>query len=174
MDNSQDQPLPPGIHFLPNYSSAVPSVSFPPQHGDITVRPQYHPNYYGNYPFPSSNSTFTLTQGSYLHNSPSTQYNLSPNAPDLSGQIPQNFETDNALQLSLTQQGADLIKQQSQDQDTAVEKNPKHKDGTIPQLKGHFDGNGNDSTGYSRLHVENARDIETAAQDAVLREQVAV
>ncbi|KAG2683679.1 hypothetical protein I3843_10G044300 [Carya illinoinensis] len=171
MDNSQDQPLPPGVNFLPNYSSAVPSVPFPPQHGDITVRPQYHPNYSGNYLFPSSNSTFTLTQGSYLHNSPSTQYNFSPNAPDFSGQIPQNSETDNALQSSLTQQGADLIAQQPQDQDTAVEKIPQHKDGTIPQQKGHSNGNSNDSTAYSRLHAENDRDIETAAQDAVLREQ---
>ncbi|KAG2683686.1 hypothetical protein I3760_10G043800 [Carya illinoinensis] len=119
MDNSQDQPLPPGVNFLPNYSSAVPSVPFPPQHG----------------------------------------------------QIPQNSETDNALQSSLTQQGADLIAQQPQDQDTAVEKIPQHKDGTIPQQKGHSNGNSNDSTAYSRLHAENDRDIETAAQDAVLREQ---
>lgn len=178
MDNSHDQPLPPGVHSLPNYScslaSSVPSIPCPPQHCDNTVTPQYQSNYPGNcfFPLPSSNSTFTPTQSSYTLSSPSNQYNFSPNAPHSSGQIPRNSQNGYASQSSLVQQGSDLIEQQPQDQNKVGEKIPQHKDNIVTQEMSHVLGNDNASTSYSRSHVENSSDFETAAQDAVLREQV--
>ncbi|XP_062166602.1 uncharacterized protein LOC133872942 isoform X2 [Alnus glutinosa] len=176
MDNSHDQPLPPGVHSLPNYScspaSSVPSTPCPPQHCDNTVTPQYQSNYPGNCFFPlPSNSTFTPTQSSYTLSSPLNQYNVSPNAPHSSGQIPRNSQNGYASQSSLVQQGADLIEQQPQDQNKIGEKIPQHKDNIMTQEVGHVLGNDNASTSYSRSHVENSNDFETAAQDAVLREQ---
>lgn len=188
MDNSHDQPFPPGVHsfshnqpfppgvHLPNYScspaSSVPSIPCLPQHCDNTVRPQYQSNYPGNFFFPpSSNSTFTPTQSSYTLSSPSTQYNFSPNASHSSGQIPKNSQNGYASQLSLVQQDANLIEQQPQDQNKVGEKIPQQKDNIITQETGNVDGNDNASTIYSRSHVENSSDFETAAQDAVLREQ---
>ncbi|GMY19781.1 polyglutamine-binding protein 1, partial [Fagus crenata] len=185
MDNAQDQPLPPGVQSLPNYSYN-PAPYPPPQHFDNVVRPQYYPSNSGNYlfPLPYSNSTFTLAaQSSYPHSSPSA-----PNAPHWSGHIPNNSHNDYASQLGLVQHGAYLIEQQPQNQTAVVEELPQHKDNQKPQDMGHVDGNDKKnsdllheecesadvldaSTRHSRLHVKNASDVETAAQDAVLREQ---
>ncbi|KAE8125113.1 hypothetical protein FH972_019948 [Carpinus fangiana] len=177
MDNSHDLPLPPGVHSLPNYScgpdSSVPSFPCPPQHCANTVTPQYQSSYAGNcfFPLPSSNSTFTPTQSSHTLSSPSTQYNFSPNAPYSSGQIPKNSQNGYASQSGLVQQGADFIEQQPQDQNKVGEKITLYKDNIVTQEMGHVDGNDNASASYSRSHVENSSDFETAAQDAVLREQ---
>lgn len=184
MDNAQDQPLPPGVQSLPNYSYN-PAPYPPSQHFDNVVRPQYYPSNSGNYlfPLPYSNSTFTLAaQSSYPHSSPSM-----PNAPHWSGHIPNNSHNDYASQLGV-QHGAYLIEQQPQNQTAVVEELPQHKDNQKPQDMGHVDGNDkknsdslheecesadvlDESTRHSRLHVKNASDVETAAQDAVLREQ---
>lgn len=195
MDNAHDQPLPPGVQSLPNYSTN-PAPYPPPQHFDYAARPQYHSSNTGNYvfPLPYSNSTFTpTTQSSYPHNGPSNGY-----APQWSGHIPNNFHNGYASQLGSVQHGAYLIEQQPQNQ-TAVGEMPLHKDNQRPQDMGHFDGNdqkNSDSvyrepnsnfshkeyksavdvpdapTSNLGLHVKNDNEVETAAQDAVLREQV--
>ncbi|XP_075638879.1 uncharacterized protein LOC142610824 [Castanea sativa] len=194
MDNAHDQPLPPGVQSLPNYSTN-PAPYPPPQHFDYAARPQYHSSNTGNYvfPLPYSNSTFTpTTQSSYPHNGPSNGY-----APQWSGHIPNNFHNGYASQLGSVQHGAYLIEQQPQNQ-TAVGEMPLHKDNQRPQDMGQFDGNDQKnsdsvyresnfnfsheeyksavdvphaSTSNSGLHVKNDIEVETAAQDAVLREQ---
>ncbi|XP_050245113.1 uncharacterized protein LOC126693244 isoform X1 [Quercus robur] len=194
MDNAHDQPLPPGVQSLPNYSTN-PAPYPPPQHFDYAARPQYHSSNTGNYvlPLPYSNSTFTpATQSSYPHNGTSNGY-----APQWSGHIPNNFHNGYASQLGSVQHGAYLIEQQPQNQ-TAVGEMPLHKDNQKPQDMGHFDGNDQKnadsvyresnsnfsheeyksavdvpdaSTSNSGLHVKNDSEVETAAQDAVLREQ---
>jgi hypothetical protein len=138
------------------------------------VTPQYQSSYAGNcfFPLPSSNSTFTPTQSSHTLSSPSTQYNSSPNAPYSSGQIPQNSQNGYASQSGLVQQGTNFIEQQPQDQNKIGEKITLYKDNIVTQETSHVDGNDNTSASYSRSHVENSSDFETAAQDAVLREQV--
>lgn len=195
MDNAHDQPLPPGVQSLPNYSTN-PAPYPPPQHFDYAARPQYHSSNTGNYvfPLPYSNSTFTpTTQSSYPHNGPSNGY-----APQWSGHIPNNFHNGYASQLGSVQHGAYLIEQQPQNQ-TAVGEMPLHKDNQKPQDMGHFDGNDQKNfdsvyresnsnfsheeyksavdvpdapTSNLGLHVKNDNEVETAAQDAVLREQV--
>lgn len=178
MDNSQDPPLPPGVNSLPRYlsnpASSVPSTVYPPQHCDISLRPQYQSNNYpGNYlfPLPYSNSTFTSTQSSNTLSGPSTQSNFSLNATHSSGQIPNNSQNGYASQSVSVQEVAELIGQQPQDQKIEGEKVSRHQDSMRPQEMGHLDGNDSASSRNSRLHVENSSDIETAAQDAVLREQ---
>ncbi|KAK9987019.1 hypothetical protein SO802_031970 [Lithocarpus litseifolius] len=194
MDNAHDQPLPPGVQSLPNYSTN-PAPYPPPQHFDYAARPQYHSSNTGNYvlPLPYSNSTFTpTTQSSYPHKGPSNGY-----APQWSGHIPNNFHNGYASQLGSVQHGSYLIEQQPQTQ-TAVGEMPLHKDNQKPQDVGHFDGNDQKnsdsvyresnsnfsheeyksavdvpdaSTSNWGLHVKNDSEVETAAQDAVLREQ---
>ncbi|KAB1224132.1 hypothetical protein CJ030_MR2G024432 [Morella rubra] len=175
MEDSEGQPLPPGVHSLPNYSHnqafSGPSAPRPPQLTDNTSRPQYHSNYPGNYLFPRpSNSTFTPTQSSYPHICASIQHNFYPSAPDLSGRIPESSENSNAPQLGFVARGADLIGQQPEDKNGARATIPLDEN-KILQRNCHVDGSDGTSTSYSRLHVESAGDIETAARDAVLREQ---
>ena len=90
MDNAHDQPLPPALTSLPNYSTN-PAPYLPPQHFDYAARPQYHSSNTGNHVFPLSysNSTFTSTTHShcsYPHNGASNGY-----APQWSGHIPITF-----------------------------------------------------------------------------------
>ncbi|KAK4581201.1 hypothetical protein RGQ29_024755 [Quercus rubra] len=194
MDNAHDQPLPPGVQSLPSYSTN-PAPYPPPQHFDYAARPQYHSSNTGNYvvPLPYSNSTFTpATQSTYPHNGTSNGY-----APQWSGHIPNNFHNGYASQLGSVQHGAYLIEQQPQNQ-TAVGEMPLHTDNQKPQDMGHFEGNDQKnsdsfyresnsnfsheeyksavdvpdaSTSNLGLHVKNDSEVETAAQDAVLREQ---
>lgn len=104
MDNFHDQPLPPGVHSLPNSTpistSSVSSVVRPPL-SENTVRP--HHLFYGNNPFPlPPSAAFSSTaQSFYLGVSPTAQHNFVPYALPLSGPPPNNFQNGNGFQPSI-------------------------------------------------------------------------
>ncbi|XP_059630649.1 uncharacterized protein LOC132273667 [Cornus florida] len=99
MDNNYDQPLPPGVHSLPNSSplsaSSGPSIQHPRPFQDF-VRPHYHAHNFANnlFPVPPSNATLiTPSQSFYPHFVPPAPY-----APNFSDQIHSNFQNNNFIQ----------------------------------------------------------------------------
>ncbi|KAA8538402.1 hypothetical protein F0562_028052 [Nyssa sinensis] len=104
MDNNCDQPLPPGVQSLPNSSLAASwnsSTQYPPQSFQNSVKPHHHAHYSENNLFPVPSSTAALTppfQSFYPHIRPSAQFNYAPYAPNLSDQIPNNFQNSHLIQ----------------------------------------------------------------------------
>ncbi|KAJ1436061.1 hypothetical protein SESBI_04615 [Sesbania bispinosa] len=173
MENSQDQPLPPGVHSWPN------NLSHPGQTLDS--------NYSGYYQF---------SPNVYTHAAPSHQYQFSPNAP------PHTYGNNNSFQQgtlshpglvtcqALTSEvppAVKLTEQQDENkssnhvdgghwhsetttsaacQESAVNFRPKVDEAAVYVS--------NASTICSAVQLNNVCDIDTAAQDAVLREQVGI
>ncbi|KAJ7976527.1 Polyglutamine-binding protein 1 [Quillaja saponaria] len=101
MENTHNQPHPPGVQSWPNSSSnsapSFPSIPCPPQHCEM--RPQYHSNYYSTSQFslPPSNLTFN-SQSFYPHGILSAPPQFSQNAPLESDHAPNSFQYENSPQ----------------------------------------------------------------------------
>lgn len=179
MENSQDQPLPPGVHSRPNYSS---DQSFPGHVQPSEIAPQYQSNYPGSYQFfpPPANLTFpSLSQSVYTHTTP-PQYQSYHSAPHVSnnntpydfqqGNFSQSGVVNNTPQLPLASNGVDGGYQNIEN--TTSEVIQESDNNLPPKVNETAVTVSNASSTDSREQLNNARDIDIAAQDAVLREQV--
>ncbi|XP_057972051.1 uncharacterized protein LOC131160408 [Malania oleifera] len=101
MDHLPDQPHPPGVEplskFSPNSASLVPSVPCRQKLSESTVQPYYlHHSGINTFPLPPSDATvLPTTQNYYSHVTQIAQFNHAPNAPLLTGNIPNNFQNSN-------------------------------------------------------------------------------
>ncbi|KAF7819172.1 Polyglutamine-binding protein 1 [Senna tora] len=179
MENSQDQPLPPGVHSWPNYSSnSAPSPqSFPGHVQPHENAPPYQPNYSGSYHFspPSSNLTFPPTsQSVYTHQYQSTYsvpHILDNNTPYSfqQGNFSQSGDVNNSPRLPLESNCIDGESQNIENNTSAVN---QESDSSLPPKVN--EGTTNISSASSkgpRVQLDIACTIDIAAQDAVLREQ---
>ncbi|KAJ1384701.1 WW domain [Sesbania bispinosa] len=156
MENSQDQPLPPGVHSWPN------NLPHPGQTLDS--------NYSGYYQF---------SPNVYTHAAPPHQYQFSPNAP------PHTYGNNSFQQGTLSQPGLVTCQALTSEAPPAVKlteqqdenKSSNHVDGRHQNSETTTSAACQESTVYvsnvsnSAVQLNNVCDIDTAAQDAVLREQ---
>ncbi|XP_043699719.1 uncharacterized protein LOC122650371 isoform X2 [Telopea speciosissima] len=107
MDNFPEQPLPPGVPFLPNAASnsasSVPSVLSLPRPINYTVRPHhFHNSGSSLFPLPQSNASFPPpSQNLNPHSHASHQFHFPPFVPHPSEPRPSNFQTNTILKPSM-------------------------------------------------------------------------
>lgn len=185
MENSQDQPLPPGVHSWPNYSSnSAPSPhSFPGHVQPSETAPQYYSNYPGSYQFSPSPSNLTfppISQSVYTHATP-PQYQSSHSAPHMSdNNTPYNFQQGNFSQsgavnnTSRSPQESNRINGEYQNIENSTAVIQESDVSLVPKVNGAAVNVYNAPSKGSSVQSNNACDIDIAAQDAVLREQVRI
>lgn len=153
MENSQDQPPPPGVHSWPYHSltsSQTLQYQFPsnaPPHifgsNHINSNTPYYNSQQGTFSQPG----FVTSQSHIMSQAPPAVQSTSSNRVDGA-----NHNAENSTSVSHQDSGANFA--WKVDEAAANVSNP--------------------SMNYSMVQLNNARDIDAAAQDAVLREQVCI
>ncbi|XP_019453100.1 PREDICTED: uncharacterized protein LOC109354810 [Lupinus angustifolius] len=183
MENSQDQPLPPGVHSWPNYSSnsAQPMHSLlqPGQVQPGEIRPQYHSNYSGCYQFPPNVNVYAPANAPPHTFANNTSCNFQQGTLSQSGFVTcQTVTSEPPPTVNSTEN-----QEQNQFSNNHVGGGYQNVDNTnskaLQESVANFTQKVDDtaamnvsnvSTNCSRVQL-NYSDIDSAAQDAVLREQ---
>lgn len=169
MDNSQDQPLPPGVHSWPSYSSnsAQTLSSLPGQVQPGETRPQYHSNYsVPQYHFPlnapitsDNNTPYNFQQVSGQALTSEAPFNINSTEQKEQNKFSNPFDggyqnVENATLEALQESGMNFL--QKVDEAAVNVSNASTKCSNV------------------QIQLSSACDIDAAAQDAVLREQVCI
>ncbi|KAH7833763.1 hypothetical protein Vadar_009455 [Vaccinium darrowii] len=201
MDNNYAQPLPPGVQSLPSslpFSASVNQSTQQPPHPVQSSTGSHLPAHVAQnhlFPVPPSHSAyFHPSQSFHLQIRPSPYFDHAPPAPHWSYPSPTNFQYSGYLQPGIptppsgqhteVAHGSIQLDRQSDGSRLHAESLQSDDHRSLPLLPelnisverekepvvAHQDGP-DESASNSRLHLDNVRNIEASAQDAVLREQ---